>query len=291
MNPIPDQAESLRRLNAHPSRAASFAFVGSEESGATTLVTELAVGLAFAGALPLVVDCCAGQHIARRLGVPTTATLETQVISMGGLSEMTVRSRQGVTLVNLYARPEERALFSSQLWLSLGGEFATLERDASVMLIDVPDPAIDPVPACVADNLVLVLTPQAESLTLAYATIKRLASQYGRQCFNVLVNRAQHLEQARELFARLAAVTSEFLTVALRWVGFVPEDPAVRRGQVLHRPTIEAFPQSESSVAFTQLAAVLPQWHTQQTTHAGTGFMDMLIAASRDWAESGGSVR
>jgi flagellar biosynthesis protein FlhG len=290
MNFAQDQAASLRILNAQPSRAPSFAFIGTEGSGTSTLVTELAVATAFAGGQPLVVDCCQGQHIAKRLGVPTTATLETQVISMSGLDEMTVRSRQGVTLINLYARPEERALFSSQLWLRLGSEFGAIERDATMLLVDAPNPAFDPVPACVADNLILVLTPQAESLTNAYAVIKRLASQYGRQCFNVLVNRARHLEEARELFARLSSVASEFLTVALRWVGFVPEDQAVRRSSVLHRPSVEAFPRSESSTAFAQLAAVLPQWHTAEAQHTGTGFMDMLIAASRDWAESEGAL-
>jgi len=57
---------------------------------------------------------------------------------------------------------------------------------------------------------------------------------------------------------------------------------------LLHRPSIEAFPQSESSTAFAQLAAVLPQWHTVESDRAETGFMDMLIAASLDWAESEG---
>ena len=280
-----DQAASLRKLNARSARAPSFAFIGPEGAGVSTLVTELAVGLAYAGGTPLVVDCSQGQNIAKRLGVPTTATLETQLITMSGLNDMVARSRQGVTLVNLYARPDERALFSSQLWLRLGSEFAALERDASVLLLDVPNPALDPVPACVANNLILVLTPQPESLTLAYATIKRMASHYGRQCFNVLVNRARHLEQARELFARLSSVAGEFLTVSLRWVGFVPDDPVIRRSKALHRPSIEAFPQSESSAAFAQLAAVLPQWHTIESEHAETGFMDMLIAASRDWAE------
>jgi len=290
MSQYQDQAASLRRLNAQPYRAPSYAIIGPENSGASTIVTELAVGLAFAGAIPIVVDCCQGQHIAKRLGVPTTATLESQLISMSGLDDMVAHSRQGVTLVNLYARPEERALFSSQLWLRLGSEFAALERDATVLLVDVPNPVHDPVPACVADNLILILTPQPESLTMAYATIKRLANQYGRQCFNVLINRVRHLEQARELFARLSSVASEFLTVSLRWVGFIPEDPVIRRTKTLHRPSIEAFPQSESSTAFAQLAAVLPQWHTAETGHAGTGFMDMLIAASRDWAESEGTI-
>ena len=283
-----DQAASLRLLSARSARAPSFAFIGSAGSGASTLATELALGLAYAGQRPLLVDCTQGQVQSRRLGVPTTATLESQVLTLGGLDEMMVSSRQGIQLINLYARPEERALFSAQLWLRLGSEFAALERDASVLLVDAPNPAHDPVPASVADNLVLVLTPAAESLTTAYANIKRLSGGYGRQRFNVLINRARHLEEARELFTRLSAATGEFLSVSLRWVGFVPMDNALRRSQTLRRPLMEAFPDSEAAMAFSQLAAVLPQWDTQETPRTGTGFMDLLIAASRDWAEADG---
>ncbi len=283
-----DQAHSLRKMTARSVRAPSFAFIGTASCGVTSVVTELAVALGSQGLRPLVLDCVPGQHQARRLGAPTTATLESQVVSMAGLEEMTTHSRHDVTLVNLYARPEDRALFSAQLWLRLGSPFGALERDAGVVLIDAPDPAFDPVPASVADNLVLVLSPAPESLTGAYATIKRLASQFGRQCFNILVNRVRHLEEARELFSRLSMVVAEFLSVSLRWVGFVPEDRVMRRSQTLHRPLMEAFPQSEAASAFSQLAAVLPQWHTQEMGRTSTGFMDMLIAASRDWAEEGG---
>ncbi|WP_239690865.1 MinD/ParA family ATP-binding protein [Chromobacterium sphagni] len=289
VNVMQDQAASLRLLAAQQNRAPSFAFIGSEHSGTSTLVTELSLGLAYAGLRPLVVDCCLGQVQTRRLGVPSTATLESQVVSVGGLDEMMITSRQGVQLVNLYARPEQRALFSTQLWLRLGSEFGALERDASALLIDVPNPGLDAIPASVADNLVLVLTPAAESLTTAYANIKRLASQYGRQRFNVLINRARHLDEARELFTRLSAVTGEFLTVSLRWVGFVPHDNTVRRSQTLHRPLMEAFPDSEAAAAFSQLAAVLLHWDAPETARDSTGYMDLLIAASRDWAEADGA--
>ncbi|GGY02951.1 MinD/ParA family ATP-binding protein [Paludibacterium paludis] len=282
-----DQAASLRRMAAGSLRAPSFAFIGSPGCGVTTIVAELSTSLALNGARPMAIDGCAGQHLARCLGVPATATLESQVVSLAGLDEMMTRSRHDVTLVNLYARPEERALFSAQLWLRLGGAFAALERDASVLLVDAPDPAFDPIPASVADNLVLILSPAPESLTGAYAAIKRLSTQFGRQCFNVLINRARHLEEARELFARLSSVAAEFLAVSLRWVGFVPEDNAIRRSQTLHRPLMEAFVQSEAAAAFGQLGLVLPQWHTPETGRISTGFMDMLIAASRDWAEQG----
>ncbi|KZE32658.1 flagellar biosynthesis protein FlhG [Crenobacter luteus] len=282
-----DQAASLRRLSPRPARAPSFAFVGAPGSGTSTLATELAVAASYAGTRTVLIDCQNGQQLARRLGVPSTATLETQRVSQGGLAAMSTASRHGVDLINLYAPPLERRLFSPQLWLKLTGEFAARERDADALIVDCPSPSLDAVPAGVADNLILVLTPSADSLTAAYAAIKRLAQEAGRSAFNVLVNRARTLAEARGLFTRLSAVVGEFLAVSLRWLGFVPEDNLVRRSQSLRRPLVEAFPDSEAAQAFAQLAAVMPHWHGAEHGRRDAGYLDMLIAASRDWSPDG----
>lgn len=284
-----DQAASLRRLHSRPLRAPSYAFVGSSGCGITTLVTEMAIASAQAGNRPFVADCQPGQMLARRLGVATTSTLESQATGSGGLSSMLSASKQGVLLVNMYARADRRALFSSQLWLKLTGEFAALERDADMLLLDCPSAGLDPLPAAVADNVILVLTPTEASLTSAYAAVKRLTTLSGHQIFNVLVNRAQSLAEARTLFTRLSAVTSEFLAVSLRWIGFVPEEPLIRRSQTLRRPLMEAFPDSEAAQAFIQLAAVMPQWHSPANSRPDAGFLDLLIAASRDWVDASGT--
>src|SRR2546427_175091 len=114
-----DQASSLRRLHSRPARAPSYAFVGASGSGITTLVTELAIASAQAGSRPFGADCQPGQLLARRRGVATAATLESQATGSGGLSDMLTASHQGVLLVNLYAKAEQRARFSPQLWLKL----------------------------------------------------------------------------------------------------------------------------------------------------------------------------
>jgi flagellar biosynthesis protein FlhG len=284
-----DQAASLRRISSRPLRAPSLAFLGASGSGVTTIVTELATAAALAGQRPLVVDCQAGQLLARRLGLPTTGTLQDQAGIASGLSAMMTATRHGALLVNLYARAEDRALFSPQVWLRLTGEFAALERDADLLLIDSPLPVQDPMPAAVADDLVLVLTPHEDSLTSAYASIKRLAAQSGHQMFNVLVNRAKSQAEAHAMFTRLSAVTAEYLAVTLRWLGFVPEEPLIRRSQTLRKPLMETFPDSEAAQAFGQLAALMPQWPSPGSGRPDAGFLDLLIAASRDWMDAPGN--
>lgn len=286
---IHDQASSLRKLNAQKQQAPSFAFIGEKGAGTTTVVTELAVALACSGQEVLLVDCRAGQKAARRLGVPLTATLDGQALNdCPTLSDIVARSRYGVTLVNLYGTPPQRAWYAMQSWQNLATEFSHLEGSAKAILIEAPSPAFDPMPASIADNLILILGPESSSLTMAYATIKRLSGQHRRLCFNILVNRVDELHDAQALFTRLSLVAGEFLTVSLRWLGFIPEDRAIIRSRALHRPSVNLFPHGESSMAFIQLARMLPQWHTHEKEQINRGFINKLMAASRDWAQNEG---
>jgi flagellar biosynthesis protein FlhG len=277
-----DQAESLRRLTRRTSRPASFAVVGAEGSGGSTAVSELAMALARAGQRPLLLDTQHGQVQGRRLGLSPTATLSSQSRQPGALSELMNLSPYGITLLNLYARPDERSEFSKPVWQRLQSDFRSLERDADVVLIDAPPPAEDPIPAGIADNLLLVLSPDAESLTRSYADLKRLHGFAGRLSANVLINRCDSLDEARRLFNRLAEVAGSYLQLPLRMVGFVPYDISVPRSQTLRRPLIDAFPHSEAAIAFGQLASQLPNWHTPPPGGADTGYLELLASASCD---------
>jgi len=153
-----------------------------------------------------------------------------------------------------------------------------------LVLIDTPSVGTDPALAALADNLVLVLTPDIQTLMQAYAMIKRLALEFARRRFDVLVNRARDVNEAQAIFQRLSQVTSEFLGVSLRWVGFVPEDPMMRRAALLRTTTLHGFPDSEASTACSQLAAVLPRWCSVEHGNARQLF-ERYLAASRHLAE------
>jgi len=277
-----DQAESLRRLTRRASRPASFAIVGADGSGCSTLTAELAIALTRNGQRPLLLDAQPGQMLSRRLGLPPSTTLANQTRRPGALSELMSLSPHGITLLNLYAPAAERAEFNDMAWHKLQGEFQPLERDADVILINAPSPADDPIPAGIADNLILVLGPDAESLTQAYAGLKRLHGFAGRLSANVLINRCDRLDEARLLFNRLAEVAGSYLQLPLRMVGFVPYDISVPRSQTLRRPLADAFPHSEAAEAYGQLAAQLPHWHTPPPGAADTGYLELLASASRD---------
>lgn len=279
-----DQASGLRKQAAHD-YPPSFAFFGAEKSGQSTVAGELAAALALQRQRPLLIDHQPGQSQARRLGLPTTGSLASVAVSLGDLNELMVSNRHGLTLINLAASVDERTRLSPRIWRRLINEFSSVEQNSALMLLDTPPLAEDAGPCCIADNLVLVITPSSDSLTGGYAQLKRLAQDYARRRFNVLVNRAANFDEAQAVFNRLQRVAGDYLSVGLRWVGFVPDDNTIRKSQTLRRPVVEAFPDSEVAQAYLQLAQMLPLWHAPDDDAIRNSYLEHLLMTSKALAD------
>ena len=93
-----DQAASLRQLSQQSAHLPPlFALTGASHSGVSTLCAGLAAAAALQGIRPLLLDHQNGQELARLAGVPPSATLASLNISRGGLTDLMVSSRHGVS--------------------------------------------------------------------------------------------------------------------------------------------------------------------------------------------------
>lgn len=112
-----------------------------------------------------------------------------------------------------------------------------------------------------ADEVLVVATPEPTSLTDAYATIKVLATTQGRREIRLVVNQRAPAVDGRAVRTQLQQVIDRYVNpgleapVTLELVGDVPADAAVRdavrRRQLLH----ECFPGSPAAQAVAALAA------------------------------------
>lgn len=279
-----DQAASLRRLTPAAQVGRSFAFLGVSGCGVTTMVSEMAAGLTAAQRRTLIIDAHPGNPLAQRFVDDPGVTLDMVASSQGSLHDAVTQLPFGASVMNVHSRPSTLMHLPEPIEHRLVSEYEALTRDIELVLIDAPSVSTDPALAALADNLVLVLTPDIQTLMQAYAMVKRLALEFARRCFDVLVNRARDMNEAQAIFQRLSQVTSEFLGVSLRWVGFVPEDPMVRRAVLLRTTTLHGFPGSEAGTACSQLAAVLPRWSSVEHGNARQLF-ERYLAATRHLAE------
>ncbi|WP_277061544.1 MinD/ParA family ATP-binding protein [Rivihabitans pingtungensis] len=279
-----DQATSLRRLTPAAQVGRSFAFLGVSGCGVTTMVSEMAAGLTAAQRRTLIIDAHPGNPLAQRFVDDPGVTLDMVASSQGSLHDAVTQLPFGASVMNVHSRPSTLMHLPEPIEHRLVSEYEALTRDIELVLIDAPSVSTDPALAALADNLVLVLTPDIQTLMQAYAMVKRLALEFARRRFDVLVNRARDMNEAQAIFQRLSQVTSEFLGVSLRWVGFVPEDPMVRRAVLLRTTTLHGFPGSEAGTACSQLAAVLPRWSSVEHGNARQLF-ERYLAATRHLAE------
>lgn len=279
-----DQAASLRRLTPAAQVGRSFAFLGVSGCGVTTMVSEMAAGLTAAQRRTLIIDAHPGNPLAQRFVDDPGVTLDMVASSQGSLHDAVTQLPFGASVMNVHSRPSTLMHLPEPIEHRLVSEYEALTRDIELVLIDAPSVSTSTRLSASAASAGSVLTPDIQTLMQAYAMVKRLALEFARRRFDVLVNRARDMNEAQAIFQRLSQVTSEFLGVSLRWVGFVPEDPMVRRAVLLRTTTLHGFPGSEAGTACSQLAAVLPRWSSVEHGNARQLF-ERYLAATRHLAE------
>jgi flagellar biosynthesis protein FlhG len=89
-----------------------------------------------------------------------------------------------------------------------------------------------------ADDVLVVATPEPTSLTDAYATIKVLATTQGRREVRLVVNQVRRPGDGRTVRQQLQQVIDRYVSpaldspVQLELLGEVPSDPAVRESVI-----------------------------------------------------------
>ena len=112
-----------------------------------------------------------------------------------------------------------------------------------------------------ADEVLVVATPEPTSLTDAYATIKVLATTQGRRHIRLLANQAGRPGEGRGICKQLQLVVDRYVSprldaaLQLEFMGEVPTDPSVRDAVLRRELLLEAFPGSAAAQAIVALAA------------------------------------
>lgn len=118
--------------------------------------------------------------------------------------------------------------------------------------------------ARLADEILLVVTPEPTSMTDAYATMKVLVREHGRHDMQLIVNQTASGVASDTAGAAVAShlqqVASKFLdaqcqaTVRLHLLGTIPSDPAVPKAIARQQLLKIASPDAPATLAFVELA-------------------------------------
>ncbi len=124
--------------------------------------------------------------------------------------------------------------------------------------------------ASLADEIIIVATPEPTSLTDAYATIKVLAAQQQRRLIKLVVNQVSRAGEGRIIRGQLQQVIDRYVTpmllkdadgptesVKLILLGEVPLDPHVREAIQKRQLLVEMLPGCPSARAVQAIAEKL----------------------------------
>jgi len=155
-------------------------------------------------------------------------------------------------------------------------------REQLVQIIDVVAPRFDHIildtgagisdvvlyAVSMADEVLVIATPEPTSMTDAYAVIKVLATQQQRQQIRLVVNQVNRAGDGRVIRGQLQLVSDRFVTPLLPpgsaaprldLVGEIPLDPAVRESVKRRQLLLELMPGCAAAQGIEAIAARLDE--------------------------------
>ncbi|MFN3397001.1 MAG: MinD/ParA family protein [Sulfurimicrobium sp.] len=290
---MPDQAEGLRRLLAEDFVRIITLTSGKRGAGKTSVLINLAVALARRGKQVMILDEHQGQHsVVGMLGLTPYYSLTHVLRREHTLEQVMLSGPEGIWVVPSGKSIQALANISATDLEWLVTSFAQLAHPVDVVLVDaIAGVAGNVLPlSLAAQELVVVVDPQASSMTEAYALIKVLNQGFARRNFHIVVNRVASPEEAGVVFNNMAKVAKHFLKVSLDFMGFVPQDEKMHRATQLGRTVVDAFPASAAARSFRNLAEKVEQWPRPGGEQGQMeAFMQRLAQSSR--ATAGGQER
>lgn len=219
-----DQAAGLRRLfGAQTGQVVAFVS-GREACGRTTLLARTAAALAQAGQGVILIDENSGPHNAlSTFGIKARHDLLDLVQGDYPLERV---MQPAAPLLNIIAAAKFAAgpvLLNASAAGRLDAALKRLQDGSAFVLVDCAarnGRQLSPL-ALAVPYMVVVVAAQSSAITQAYALIKRLARERGREGFHVAVTRARNEREAEAIFRNMRHTAREHLGVHLGYLGGV----------------------------------------------------------------------
>ncbi|HVX59884.1 MAG TPA: AAA family ATPase [Pirellulales bacterium] len=283
-----DQANRLRQLMLASGRDQSrrggaagspriiVAASGKGGVGTTTVAVNLAVALAADGRRTVLVDADLGRADASLLcRVDDAYTVADVLAGRRSVHETLVRGPAGVQVLPGAWATQRFADYEPAAQQRLLNELLGLGPHADYIVIDAGSALNRIVKRFwqAADQVLVVTSPEAASVTNAYAAVKLLAPGCDAAAVQAIVNLAPSAEVACEVGRRLARACRRFLGLHVADGCYLPLDPLVAAAGaapapfVLHHPAIPAARQLELLAAKTT-ASLVKNYKLEQSAQA-----------------------
>ncbi len=234
--------------------------------GKTFVAANLAAALARAGQRVLVLDADLGlANLDVVLNLAARVTLHDVFTGRATLDEAMQPAPGGFSVLLAGSGLVEYSRMTPEVRDKLLDVMAQVRPRFDQVLLDTGAGISDVVlfTVSLADEVLIVATPEPTSLTDAYATIKVLASTQPPRPMRLLVNQTQRSGEGRSVRAQLQQVVDRFVNTGfapplkLLLLGEVPLDAAVRDSIQRRQLLLESTPGCPAAIALAAAAGKL----------------------------------
>lgn len=282
-----DQAEGLRGLMAHRINSATRVVTiagGMKGVGRTTVAVNLAAVWAEKGRRVLLIDenACP-ENISARLGLKARFDLLHVINQDRRLDQVVLHGSENIFVLSalrgIHALSGLSALEQSRLVRS----FSQYAKSIDIILIDTAmagDTHVLPL-SLASEQVLIVISGSAASLTGAYALIKMMSRNYAKQNFLIFVNKTESSHTAHAVFENFSRVVRQYLSVSLEMAGYTQWDKKISQANHMCQPVINLFSTSLTADRFRQFADNVMFSPCMEHFQGETGeFMQRLIHTS-----------
>lgn len=219
-----DQAAGLRRMfGERPPQVVAFAS-GDDACGRTPLLVQTAVALAANGQKVVLIDeNPAPGNALTELGVRVDGDLWDCLIGRIPLTKLVIPVKPNLWVLPAHLLASRLNQDTPQIRETLSAVLYPLQSAANFVLIDsyFPKRGHLSLLSSIAYHMAVVIEAQGSSITDAYALIKRLAHERGREGFHAVITRAKSGAVAQKVFDNVKRTARDHLGVRVDLLGSI----------------------------------------------------------------------
>lgn len=226
--------------------------------GKSNLTTNLGYQLAKQGQKVLILDADINlANVDILLGLTPQFNLHHVLMGEKSLEEVIIEGPGGIQILPGSSGIMELATLSESQKMYFLAEMEEVGKRIDVLLIDTAAGINENVIYfnLVAQERIVILTPEPTALTDAYALIKVLSSRHDVKKFRIVINQAASEKDALAVFRQLTLVCDQFLgTLSLDFLGYIPYDKNLIKAVRSQRLVTELFKDTPASKMIGEIA-------------------------------------